>query len=253
MPARRSGGCRWPRSTGTCWTATSPTPTTPPATPATPRRRCSWSRSPVTCRGRTWTSPGRPALLRTTPRSSRAAPASARARCCGGSRPARRSIRRRRSWSADDGIGCGPARREDAMTEETGVVFPAGPDGRRSTAALGRAVVADALRPVDPAGALAAEQETNWRAGYLAHFRRLVEAGLTSAEAARSIAAAGLGSLHERMRVALPDGEVALDRWTKPSRSLDTVEVQGTGEREEEFSLPYGGTRLRGDDLRRPL
>jgi hypothetical protein len=138
------------------------------------------------------------------------------------------------------------------MSDE-GVVFPAGPDGRRSTAALGRAVVADALRPVDPTGALAAEQETNWRAGYLVHFRRLVEAGLSSGDAARSIAGAGLASLHERMRVALGDGEVALDEWTKPGRSLDTVEVQGTGEREEEFSLPYGGTRLRGDELRRRL
>jgi len=138
------------------------------------------------------------------------------------------------------------------MSDE-GVVVPAGPEGRRSTSALGRAVVADALRPVDPTGALAAEQETNWRAGYLVHFRRLVEAGLTSGDAARSIAAAGLASLHERMRVALDDGEVALDQWTKSSRSLDTVEVQGTGEREEEFSLPYGGSRLRGDDLRRRL
>src|SRR3954452_13813576 len=121
------------------------------------------------------------------------------------------------------------------MTDE-GVVFPAGPDGRRSTAALGRAVVADALRPVDPAGALAAEQETNWRAGYLVHFRRLVEAGLASGDAARSVAAAGLSSVHERMCVVLPDGEeTPLDRWATapPSRSLDTVEVHGAGEREE--------------------
>jgi hypothetical protein len=142
------------------------------------------------------------------------------------------------------------------VPEETGVVFPAGPDGRRSTAALGRAVVADALRPVDPAGALAAEQETNWRAGYLVHFRRLVEAGLASGDAARSIAAAGLGSLHERMRVALPDGrETALAAWRTeaPPRALRTVEVHGTGGREEEFSLPYAGSRLRGDDLLRRL
>ena len=73
------------------------------------------------------------------------------------------------------------------MDEEHGVVFPAAADGRRSTAALGRAVVADALRPVDPAGALAAGQETNWRAGYLLHFRRLVEAGLTSPDPALRI------------------------------------------------------------------
>jgi hypothetical protein len=142
------------------------------------------------------------------------------------------------------------------VAEDTGVVFPETEPGRRSTAALGRAVVADALRPVDAAGALAAEQETNWRAGYLTHFRRLVEAGLASPGAARSIAAAGLDSLHRRMRVALPGGEeVALDRWAEhpPERELAPVEVRGTGTREEEFSLPYGGARLRGDDLHRRL
>ena len=85
-----------------------------------------------------------------------------------------------------------------------GVVFPLSADGRRSTSALGRAVVADALRPVDPVGALGAEQETNWRSGYLIHFRRLVEAGLTSKAAALSVARDGLGSLHARMRVRWP-------------------------------------------------
>ena len=77
---------------------------------------------------------------------------------------------------------------ESAGTE--GVVFPLSADGRRSTSALGRAVAADALRPVDPVGALGAEQETNWRSGYLIHFRRLVEAGLASKAAELSTARA---------------------------------------------------------------
>ncbi|TFV63053.1 hypothetical protein E4P41_05960 [Geodermatophilus sp. DF01-2] len=139
---------------------------------------------------------------------------------------------------------------------DLGVVFPAGPDGRRSTAALGRAVVADALRPVDPTGAGAAERETNWRAGYLAHFRRLVEAGLPSSQAALAIADAGLASLHRRMRVAGPDGdETALDDLaTAPAgRALGTTEVTGTAEPERELSLPFHGERLRGDALLRRL
>jgi hypothetical protein len=141
------------------------------------------------------------------------------------------------------------------MAEE-GVVFPAGPDGRRSTAALGRAVVADALRPVDPAGAGAAERETNWRAGYLPHFRRLVEAGLVSREAALAVADAGLASLHRRMRVAGPDGaETGLgDLASAPAgRALATAEVAGTAEPEGELSLPFRGERLRGDALLRRL
>ena len=34
--------------------------------------------------------------------------------------------------------------------QEQGVVFPESAEGRRSTSAVGRAVVADALRPADP-------------------------------------------------------------------------------------------------------
>ena len=89
---------------------------------------------------------------------------------------------------------------------------------RRATAAgaprrVGRAVVADALRPVDPAGALAAEQETTWRAGYLAHFRRLVEAGLGSREAALTIAAAGLAVAARRHAGRVTAGRRA--RWPR--------------------------------------
>ena len=45
------------------------------------------------------------------------------------------------------------------------MVFPRTPDGRRSSADLGRAVVADALRAVDPAAAQAAESQADWRRG----------------------------------------------------------------------------------------
>ena len=141
------------------------------------------------------------------------------------------------------------------MSENSGVVFPA-IDGRRSTSAFGRAVVSDALRDVDPVGAQAAERETNWRQGYIAHFRRLVEAGLLAeGEAAVDIARTGLASIHSRMRVATPDGEVALDDVfsSGPGTALETATVRGTGARAAELSLPVHGVRLRGDDLRRRL
>ncbi|HEX5996640.1 MAG TPA: hypothetical protein VFY84_15985, partial [Jiangellales bacterium] len=96
------------------------------------------------------------------------------------------------------------------MAADSGVVFPRTADGARSTSALGRAVVADALRAVDPVGARSAEHETNWRRGYLMHFRRLVEAGLTSADAARTICADGLASVQDRMRFVSGDAEVGL-------------------------------------------
>ncbi len=144
------------------------------------------------------------------------------------------------------------------MAEEaaSGVVFPLSADGRRSTSALGRAVVADALRPVEPAGAAGAEQEANWRSGYLIHFRRLVEAGLASPAAALSIAQAGLGSVHARMRVAWPGAaETGLDALLPaPAQArFATVSVPGAGPPETGFSLPYQGGQLRGDALVRQL
>ena len=143
-----------------------------------------------------------------------------------------------------------------AGDELTGVVFPATADGRRSTSAVGRAVVADALRATDPAGALGAEHETNWRSGYLVHFRRLIEAGLASKAAWLAIARDGLDSLHARMRVAAPGGDEAGlgSLLTAPGRHrLVTATVHGTGEAEAGFSLPYHGERLRGDALARKL
>ena len=137
-----------------------------------------------------------------------------------------------------------------------GVVFPLSADGKRSTSALGRAVVADALRPVDPAGARDAEQEKDWRAGYLAHFRQLVEAGLTSKDAALSVARHGLDSLHARMRVIGPgDAETGLDTvLSAPARSsFATLSVPGAGQRETELTLPHRGEQLRGAALARQL
>ena len=141
--------------------------------------------------------------------------------------------------------------------DEQGVVFPAGPDGRRSTAALGRAVTADALRPVDAAGALAAERETNWRGGVPDPLPPPGRGRTGLARGGRcAIAEAGLGSLHRRMRVA---GAGRRDRSRRaapeprPPRQLHTVEVRGTAEPEREFSLPFHGQRLRGDALLRQL
>ena len=136
------------------------------------------------------------------------------------------------------------------------MAFPASADGHRSTSALGQAVVTDALARVDAAGALEASRETNWRAEYLAHFRRLIEAGLPSRQAAVSVARDGLASLHRRMRIVSPDGaEAGLDTLVSaPARcTLTAVAVTGAGEAETELSVPYRGERLSGSALLRRL
>lgn len=140
------------------------------------------------------------------------------------------------------------------MTVPTGVVFPT-VDQRRSTSAAGRTIVAAALRAADPIGAGAAMRETDWRHGYLTHFRRLVEAGLDDAEQAREIARVGVQAVHDTMRWADAHGEerdlaAAADA---DARSLDTEIVTGTGDPETELTIPYRGRRLGGDQLRHQL
>ncbi|MDQ2748862.1 MAG: hypothetical protein M3Y44_04950 [Actinomycetota bacterium] len=137
-------------------------------------------------------------------------------------------------------------------SDDVGVVVPADPSGRRSSSALGRAVIADALRDVDPVGALGVERETNWRSGYPVHFRRVLEAGVTSREAAVTVATDGLHAIHARMRYRPADGhEEPLDATTYDGSgpALTTEEVHGTGRAETEFSLPFRGGRLSGDAL----
>src|SRR5580765_8370562 len=140
------------------------------------------------------------------------------------------------------------------MSEAHGVVFPQ-VDGRRSTSATGRSVVADALRGVDPIGAAAVERETNWRRGYVEHFGRLVVAELTSEDAAGRIAADALTSLAARLQWSGPDGVRPIDHaFDSPVQDpLGTEVVTGSGERVASLSIPYRGARLAGDGLRRQL
>ncbi|MBP9918882.1 MAG: hypothetical protein KBF43_09890 [Dermatophilaceae bacterium] len=146
-----------------------------------------------------------------------------------------------------------------------GVVFPFAGESR-STSAAGRAIVADALRPVDPIGAQAAAAESGWRTAYPEHFRRLVVAGLSSPEAAVTIAQTGAAAVHEHLAWASVDGSegtlaeavAAISAGTArkpaaPTRELLTETQRGTGAPERTLKVPYRGARLEGSALRQQL
>ncbi len=154
-------------------------------------------------------------------------------------------------------------------------------DGKRSTSALGRAVVADALAEQDPVGSRAVLRETDWRRGYGTHFVRLVEAGLQSEASAVDIAQRGLDSLHARMRAILSNGtgtcngtgsanapneaedarandshEIPLSELfaiQSGQSDLRTATVQGKRDPERELTIPFKGDRLSGASLDRQL
>jgi len=90
-----------------------------------------------------------------------------------------------------------PERDPEREVQPAGVVFPM-VAGRRSSTATGRAVLADAVRAVDPDLASAALNERDWRAGYLEPYRRMTALSVTRPGAAESISADGLASVQRR-------------------------------------------------------
>jgi hypothetical protein len=135
------------------------------------------------------------------------------------------------------------------------VDFPAAPDGSRSTSATGRAVIADALREVQPAAAHRVEAISDWRSGYLSAIRELVVVGAANPRAAVKVAADGLHSLHDRFVWTDGDHDRPLLQALSESdhEGMDTFEVIGRESRRADFSVPYQGRRLAGGDLHRQL
>ena len=137
----------------------------------------------------------------------------------------------------------------------TGIAFPEGASGRRSTTATGRAIFADAVRGIDPMLAARIEHTDDWRSGYLEPVRDVVVRATGSADAALSIAAEGLASVHRRFAFEREGRQLSLGeamaRYREPGFASVTIEGQQLPERE--LSLPYRGRRLFGDELRRQV
>lgn len=137
---------------------------------------------------------------------------------------------------------------------EEGVQF-ASVDGRRSSQRAGKAILADAVRAVDPDLASRIERTGDWRKRYIGPFTDSVVAGARSAKEALRIAADGLNSVHENLTFVRGGQEVRLDdaftTFTEPR--FDTEVIEGTGERVRELAVPYRSEVLRGDALLRRL
>ena len=168
---------------------------------------------------------------------------------------------------------------EDAATAargggaSDGVVFPV-VGGHRSTSATGRAVLADAVRPVDPALAEQVSAQRDWHVSYLDAYRRMTELAVTAPDGAQRISAAGLASVHQRFLIRragedLPIAQAMTRSLAQPSPppgapgehpatsalpALHTVTVRGTQPAAPDLlSVPYRGGRLVAGDLDRQL
>jgi hypothetical protein len=138
------------------------------------------------------------------------------------------------------------------MRYDDGINFPLTTEGKRSTTALGRQVLAAALEGVDPEAAMAAGTERGWRKHYPQHFRSLEEASLKSSEAAVGIAASGLDALYSNMvfvrgRETLPIPQVMSEGGVT---RFHRVDIPGEGQSPPgELEVPYQGELLVGEAL----
>jgi hypothetical protein len=138
--------------------------------------------------------------------------------------------------------------------EQTGVVFPRGDDGARSTTGTGKQVWAAAARAVDAALAERIDGERSWRSSYVPRVVEVTAAATRSSAAAVAVARAGLAALADRM-VFERHGESrpVPDAVKNGGGTLATQHVAGQGERVRELVVPYRGDHLRGEGLLRRL
>ncbi len=162
-----------------------------------------------------------------------------------------------RSVPESEGVGRRSVQESEASRRdatEGAVRFPES-DGRRSTTATTRAIVADAARAADPLLATRIAACESWRGGYAAFLRTLTTLAAEPGDAL-AIARAGLDSMRGRLVLETGDGEVPLDDALGAAAGtprLGTGEVHGTGAPPERLEVPYRGRKLHGAELREQL
>lgn len=142
---------------------------------------------------------------------------------------------------------------------ETGVSFPATPDGRRGSTPTGKRILAESVRALDPQLASDIESEPDWRGNYPRLLGRLTSAEARSAEAALHIARTGLAEAHRRFVFVDAGRDLPLSAAvdpTQPAPELRTVHIKPQPARATSrptLRVPYRGEWLAGDRLLRQL
>ena len=132
-----------------------------------------------------------------------------------------------------------------------GLQFPhLSPTQSTSTSKTGRDILSHALASIDQQHAHQAKQEKQWRKNYPMHFKRLVQHGLSSEEAALRIAKDGLDFTHQHFEYYRDGQKLQLKEiWSLPAQNLYTIEIQGLSSTEPEWYVPYQGQKLQGATL----
>jgi hypothetical protein len=147
------------------------------------------------------------------------------------------------------------ARTSTAADVREGVSFPS-IEGKRSTSATGRAILADAARAAAPDLAERILASEDWRRQYAPLIRELTAASISDDERAISIACSGLESMRSRLTFADHDHETTLDvalAEVQPAYELGTGAIRGAARPVTELCVPYRGRALSGGALTEQL
>src|SRR5271165_703527 len=150
-----------------------------------------------------------------------------------------------------------PASAEPGAEEHAsgaGVCFPK-IDGRRSTTATCRGVLADAAGAVDPDLEGRIRSSEQWRSDYL-DFVRAITVRSAGRESSLAIAGAGLQSMRAQLVVERAREVANLDHaleQIEPSRELGVGRVNGNASPVRTLRVPYRGRDLDGAELARQL
>ncbi len=119
---------------------------------------------------------------------------------------------------------------------------------------MGKAAFSEAAASVDASLAASIDRQKEWRKHYLAPVRRIVEAGARSGKDALRIAGEGLAAVHHNLVFRRGDSETSLlEAVASGGEPFGTGTISGGGARERDVVVPYRGTELRRDTLRRQL
>jgi hypothetical protein len=136
-----------------------------------------------------------------------------------------------------------------------GLQFPLD-GGKRSSGAVGRRILASALRGLDATAAERCLAERDWRHAYPAHLRRLVELQAAQPQASVASCRAGLDAAWHEL-VYVRDGRPLPLRQamaTPAGAALQTLRMRGTQHgAPARWEVPYKGRRLSGDALARRI
>ena len=144
---------------------------------------------------------------------------------------------------------------ENQQSPLEGLQFPhLSPAQSPSTSKTGRDILYHALAAVHAGHAEQAQHEKQWRKNYPLHFKRLVQHGLNSTDAALQIAKDGLNYAQQSFEFYRDGQKVQLkDIWSLPAKTLQTFEFKGRSNAKPEWYVPYQGQKLQGDELRKQI